>query len=125
MWLETGSKRMGYNEGTAQRIRDVLGNAPGLRERRMFGGISFMLDGNMCCGVVENDLVLRVGRDRYEECLREPHVRPMDFTGRPLTGFIYVSPGGFTSETELEQWIHRSVSFVRTLPSKPSAVDKR
>jgi TfoX/Sxy family transcriptional regulator of competence genes len=91
----------------------------------MFGGISFMLDGNMCCGVVDNDLVLRVGRDRYEECLREPYVRPMDFTGRPLTGFIYVSPDGFASETELEQWIHRSVSFVRTLPSKPGAVDSR
>ncbi len=111
---------MGYDEGTAQRVRDVMGNAPGLSERRMFGGISFMLDGNMCCGVVNTELVVRIGKDQYPDALRQPHVRPMDFTGRPLTGFVYVSPDGYDSETSLERWIHHSVSFVRTLPTKPS-----
>ncbi len=109
---------MGYDEGTAQRIRDVLGTAPGLTERKMFGGVSFMLDGNMCCGVVKTDLVVRIGRDRYTDMLREPHARPMDFTGRPLTGFVYVSPDGYDADISLERWIHRSVSFVRTLPPK-------
>ena len=109
---------MAYDEGTAQRVRDVLGSAPGLSERKMFGGVSFMLDGNMCCGVVNTDLVVRIGKDHYDDLLREPHTRPMDFTGRPLTGFIYISPGGYDSETSLERWIHRGVSFVRTLPPK-------
>lgn len=112
---------MGYDEGTAERVRTILGNAPGLTERRMFGGISFMLDGNMCCGVVNKDLVIRVGRDQYDDALRETHARPMDFTGHPLTGFVYVSPNGYESDTTLEQWIHRGVSFVRTLPAKPPA----
>jgi len=110
---------MGFDEGTAQRVRDVLGPATGLTERRMFGGISFLLDGNMCCGVVENDLVVRVGPQQYDAMLSEPHARPMDFTGRPLRGFVYVAPAGFDTETALEQWLARGMRFVRTLPAKP------
>ena len=109
---------MGFDEGTAQRVRDVLGQAAGLTERKMFGGISFMLDGNMCCGVIERDLVVRVGPEHYDAMIREPHARPMDFTGRPLRGFVYVAPAGFGTETALERWIARGVSFVRTLPAK-------
>jgi TfoX N-terminal domain len=107
-----------FNELTAVRIRAALENASGLSERNMFGGVSFILHGNMCCGVIEDDLVVRVGPDAYEDALREPHTRPMDFTGRPLKGFVYVGPKGFTSETMLRRWIDRGIAFVRTLPGK-------
>jgi TfoX/Sxy family transcriptional regulator of competence genes len=109
---------VGFDEGTAQRVRDTLGHATGLTERKMFGGVAFMLDGNMCCGVIEQDLVVRVGPEHYDEMVREPHARPMDFTGRSLRGFVYVAPAGFDTETALEQWIARGVDFVRTLPAK-------
>lgn len=109
---------MVFDEGSAQRVRDVLGAAPGLSERKMFGGMAFMLDGNMCCGVIEQNLIVRVGPKQYEAALTESHVRPMDFTGRPLRGFVYVSPEGYAEETELERWVERGARFVRTLPAK-------
>jgi len=109
---------MVYDEGSAQRVRDVLGTAPGLTERKMFGGISFMFDGNMCCGVLNRDLIVRVGPGLYEGALGEAHVRPMDFTGRPLRGFVYVAPEGYADETDLERWVERGARFVRTLPAK-------
>jgi TfoX/Sxy family transcriptional regulator of competence genes len=109
---------MGYDEGTAQRLRDVIGTAPGLSERHMFGGISFLIDGNMCCGVIDHDLVVRVGPEHYDMALTEPYARAMDFTGRPLRGFVYIAPDGFSDESDLEQWIARAARFVRTLPAK-------
>ncbi len=112
---------MTFNELTASQIRNTLQATPGISERHMFGGTAFMLGGNMCCGVFEDNLVVRVGQDAYDEALSEPHTRPMDFTGRPLRGFIYVAREGFASETSLRQWIHRGMSFVRTLPSKSVA----
>ncbi len=84
----------------------------------MFGGVAFMLGGNMCCGVIEDNLVVRVGPDAYETVLREPHARPMDFTGRPLEGFVYVDRGGFESPSALRAWIDRGVEFVKRLPPK-------
>ena len=77
-----------------------------------------MVRGNMCCGMIDDNLVVRVGPDTYDAALREPHARPMDFTGRPLPGFVYVDRAGFASAPLLKQWIERSVSFVRTLPPK-------
>jgi TfoX/Sxy family transcriptional regulator of competence genes len=115
---------MTFNELTAARIRSAMQAIPGLSERHMFGGIAFMLEGNMCCGVFEDNLVVRVGPDAYDEALSEPHTRPMDFTGRPLRGFIYVDRGGFEYETSLRQWIHRGMSFVRTLRPKSVAQSK-
>ena len=112
---------MTFNELTASQIRSALQATPGISERHMFGGIAFMLEGNMCCGVFEDNLVVRVGPDAYDEALSEPHTRPMDFTGRPLRGFIYVAREGFASEASFLRWIHRGMSFVRTLPSKSVA----
>ena len=109
---------MTFSELTASQIRSAIRNTPGLSERHMFGGIAFMLEGNMCCGVIDDNLVVRVGPEAYERALREPHTRPMDFTGRPLHGFIYVDRDGFASDGSLRQWIDRGVSFVRTLPPK-------
>jgi hypothetical protein len=83
---------MAYDEGCARRQRELLQDRPGIRERRMFGGLAFMLSGNMLCGIAGYSLTARVGPRRYEEALARPHAREMDFTGRPLRGFVYV-PG--------------------------------
>jgi TfoX/Sxy family transcriptional regulator of competence genes len=109
---------LAYDEGVVERVRGVLADESDLSERKMFGGLSFMLAGNMCCGVVSDDLVVRVGPDRYETALTRPHARPMDFRGKPLTGFVYVAPEGYASGADLQQWIDLAREFVRTLPAK-------
>ena len=108
---------MAYDEGLAQRIRELLEEREDLSERRMFGGLCFMLGGNMCCGVVGDDLMLRVGKDAYEELLARPHARPMDFTGKPMRGMLYVDPAG-TEEEGLRDWVERGVAFASSLPPK-------
>jgi TfoX/Sxy family transcriptional regulator of competence genes len=85
----------------------------------MFGGITFMLHGKMCCGVVGNELVVRVGRESYDEAVSQPHVRPMDFTGRPLKGFVFVGPGGYETDEELAKWVKQATKFVSSLRAKP------
>lgn len=87
-------------------------------EKKMFGGLSFMVKGNMCCGVVGDELMARVGPDGYEAALKRPHARPMDFTGKPLKGFVYVAPEGFADRADLEGWIGLALNFVETLPAK-------
>jgi hypothetical protein len=121
---------MTFSERTAVQIRRVMQNTPGLSERQFLEisarantralsrGVAFMVKGNMCCGVLDQNLVVRVGPDAYEGALREPHARPMDFTGRPLRGFVYVGHRGFASNTSLKQWIERGLSYVSTLPPK-------
>jgi TfoX/Sxy family transcriptional regulator of competence genes len=84
----------------------------------MFGGIAFMLDGKMCCGVIEDDLIVRVGPERYEEALSEPHVRPMDFTGRSLRGFVFVGPDGYRKNEALAKWVRQAADFARSLLEK-------
>jgi len=120
--VETEAGAMTFHELTAGQIRSVMHNTPGLSERHMFGGIAFMLEGNMCCGVIEDNLVVRVGLEAYQHALHEPHARPMDFTGRPLPGFVYVDRAGFADDASLKQWIDRGVDFVRTLPAKKGGV---
>jgi len=87
-------------------------------EKKMFGGIVFMVDGNMCIGIVKDRLMLRVGPDQYEELLKENHVLKMDFTGKPMRGFVYLQPEGFAEDDDLQRWINIALSFVRTLPPK-------
>jgi len=84
----------------------------------MFGGLSFLLRGNMCCGVVRDDLVVRVGPEEHDKALAEAHARPMDFTGRPLKGLVYVGPGGYGSDEALADWVARGVRFATSLPAK-------
>ena len=86
---------MGYEEKLAQRIRGLVASQPGVTEKKMFGGLSFMIGGNMFCGVLKEDLVVRMGPNGYEEALAEPHARPMDFTGRRLKSMVYVGPEGY------------------------------
>ncbi len=109
---------MAYDEQLADRIRTLLAAFPGAAERKMFGGLAFLLRGNMCCGVVGAELMVRVGRDSYEAALHEPHAREMDFTGRPLSGFIYVAAEGLVSEGDLRAWVERGARFAESLPAK-------
>ncbi|MBI3616398.1 MAG: TfoX/Sxy family protein [Candidatus Omnitrophica bacterium] len=109
---------MAYDEALAARVRRLLARRPALVERRMFGGIAFMVRGHMCCGVLKNDLVVRVGPARYEKALSQPHVRPMDFTGRPISGFVFVGPGGYRTDEMFRTWIKQAVAFISSLPPK-------
>ena len=88
---------MAYDEELAARVRDVLALEPDLRERKMFGGLAFMLRGNMCCGLIRDELMVRVGSAGHDEALARPHTRPMDFTGRAMKGMIYVEPAGLAT----------------------------
>ena len=109
---------MAYNEDLADRVRRSLAGHKGLAERKMFGGLSFMLGGNMCCGVVKGDLVVRVGPDGYEDALAEQHARPMDFTGRPLRGMVYVGAEGLGTDKALARWVRLGAAFAASLPPK-------
>lgn len=109
---------MAYDEGLAQRIRDSLQGTPGLVEKKMFGGIGYMLHGNMACGVNKDTLIVRVGPDRYREALSRPYTRVFDMTGRPMTGWVVVAPEGIKEDDELEQWIQQGVDFALALPAK-------
>jgi len=109
---------VGYNNNLAERLRATLAGYSGLEERRMFGGLAFLLRGNMCCGVVGEDVVVRVGPEEYRAALSEPHTRKMDFTGTPLKGFVYVSPKGVASDQNLRYWVGRAVRFAASLPTK-------
>lgn len=109
---------MAYDEGLAQRLRETLGERPGIDEKKMFGGISFLLQGNMACGVIEDDLIVRVGPEAYEEALQEAHARPFDFTGRAMKGWIMVGPEGYEEDSDLASWVERGLGFAGSLPPK-------
>lgn len=109
---------MAYDEGLAHRIREVLAEQPGLTEKKMFGGIAFMVHGNMAVGVSGEEMMVRVGPKKYEEALSEPHVRVFDMTGRPMKGWVMVSAEGYEADVELEDWVQRGVDFALTLPQK-------
>jgi TfoX/Sxy family transcriptional regulator of competence genes len=109
---------MAYDDGLAQRIREILSERTDLVEKKMFGGLAFMVAGNMSVGVTDDKLMVRVGADGHAEALREPHVGPMDFTGRPLKGFVYVDTEGIAEDDDLAAWVERGVSFASSLPAK-------
>ncbi|HSR31934.1 MAG TPA: TfoX/Sxy family protein [Anaerolineae bacterium] len=109
---------MAYDEGLAQRIRESLSELPGLAEKKMFGGVGYMIRGNMACGVHGDEMIVRVGPDSYEEALASTHTRPFDMTGRPMKGWVMVAPDGIESDAELDRWIQRGVEFALSLPQK-------
>lgn len=109
---------MSYDETVAKRVREALAGRPNVAERRMFGGLTFMVGGHMCCGIVGDELMVRVGPDRYDEALADRHAREMDFTGTPLKGFVFVEAKGFATAEALHRWVDRAVEFVHTLPVK-------
>jgi hypothetical protein len=109
---------MDDSDRLAERIAAVLKGRRGITHRRMFGGVCFMLHGNMLCGTVKDKLMARVGPEYQEKAMRMKHVRPMDFTGEPMKGMIYVLPRGIKTKAGLEKWIGRAMDFVKTLPDK-------
>ncbi len=106
---------MAYDERLADRIRRAVGPRDDVSEKKMFGGVAFLLDGKMFCGIVGSDLMVRVGRERYEAALRKAHTRPMDFTGRPLPGYVYVSGAGCRGAS-LANWIEQGAQYVAAMP---------
>jgi TfoX/Sxy family transcriptional regulator of competence genes len=109
---------MAYDEGLAQRIRETLEDVAGTSEKKMFGGLAFLVHGNMCGGVVGDELMLRVGPDAYADALARPHAREMDFTGKAMKGLVYVDCAGIESDADLAAWIRRGVAFAGSLPPK-------
>ena len=109
---------MAYDDGIAERLRDVYMHVQNVVEKKMFGGLAFMVNGHMTCGVDAEHLMVRVGPAQYEEALAKPYARVMDFTGKPLKGFVFVDAEGFDSDQELADWVEMSLAFVRELPPK-------
>lgn len=109
---------MAYDEQLAARIRRTLGRLPGLSEKKMFGGVCFLRHGHMFAGVSDTALMARVGKAMYADSLDREHVRVMDFTGRPLAGYVFVDDPGLASEADLQFWLQRCLDFVATLPPK-------
>jgi TfoX/Sxy family transcriptional regulator of competence genes len=111
---------MAYDEGLAQRIREALDELqpPALVEKKMFGGIGFMVQGNMACGVIKDKLIVRVGPAAYQEALTRPHAMVFDITGRPMKGWVMVAEEGCETEQVLKQWVREGVAFALTLPAK-------
>jgi TfoX/Sxy family transcriptional regulator of competence genes len=107
-----------YDEQLAERIRKARSGRRGITEKKMFGGLSFLLRGNMCCGIAKGELMVRVGPDAYPKALARKHARPMDFTGKPLTGYVYVAPRGVRSQRELRGWVEQGLAFARSLPPR-------
>jgi TfoX/Sxy family transcriptional regulator of competence genes len=109
---------MAYSEELAERIREAVAGREGVTERKMFGGVAWMINGNMACGTLGDDLMVRLDRDDADQALTEAHVRPMEFTGRPMRGFITVDAAGIVSAAELARWVDAGADHAASLPPK-------
>ncbi|MBL8996498.1 MAG: TfoX/Sxy family protein [Gemmatimonadetes bacterium] len=119
---------MAYDEALAERVRQALSPRRDVEEKRMFGGLAFMVASHMAVGVEKERLMVRLSPERAEACLEEAHVRPMDFTGRPLKGFVYVEAAGVQTTAGVRKWVARAVAHAESLPpkkpKKPKTVQK-
>lgn len=116
---------MAYNETLASRIRGLMEvKSEKTEEKKMMGGLTFMLRGKMCCGVVKDVLMARVGPEKYEKALEKPHCRQMDFTGKPFVGYVYVDEPGLTADSDLETWLDWVIAYnhilIETENNKPA-----
>ena len=109
---------MAFSESLAARIRDALSRKKGVEEKKMFGGVGFLLNGNMLVGVWKDFLIARLGPEAYDDALLEPHVKEFDITGKPMKGWVLVEPGGIEDGDQLKGWIERTTKFVKGLPAK-------
>ena len=109
---------MAFSESLAARIRGELGGVPGVIEKKMFGGVAFMLLGNMAVGVIGEDIMVRVGPERHAEALSMEYVRPFDLTGRPMAGWVVVASPGLENETSFQDWVRWGVDYALSLPPK-------
>ncbi|MEZ4249498.1 MAG: TfoX/Sxy family protein [Polyangiales bacterium] len=109
---------MSHDEGLLERIRELVDGDDAVTEKKMFGGVAFLADGKMFCGLAGEDLMVRVGPAAHEAALARPHARPMDFTGKPMKGYVYVAPEGLSEDDALAAWVREARGFVATLPAK-------
>jgi hypothetical protein len=109
---------MEYDEGLATRIRDAIGDRPGLAEKKMFGGLAFLVHGNMACGVRGDDLIVRLAAGGAASVQGERGVRPFDLTGRPMNGWLMVAADGHADDDDLRRWVDRGVAYAASLPPK-------
>jgi TfoX/Sxy family transcriptional regulator of competence genes len=109
---------MAYSKSLAARVRQALARRRDVTEKRMFGGVAFLLSGNMLVGVWQDSLIARLGPEAGEQALGQPHVRPFDVTGRPMKGWVMIEPDGIDSDRQLAKWVERALQFVVTLPLK-------
>ena len=109
---------MAYNEELAARMRAKLKSSRGVVEKKMFGGVGFLVNGNMACGIIKDDLIVRLSEEEFIKALKRKNVRVFDYSGRPMTGWIYVSAEGYKSDKALEGWIDKGVTFAKSLPKK-------
>lgn len=109
---------MAYDERAGERLREAIAGTRGLTESRMFGGLTFLVNGNMCCGIAGDELVVRVDWDRSEVLAERKHARPCDITGRPMRGLVTISPRGFKTAASLNGWVREAVGHASSLPPK-------
>lgn len=107
-----------FDPGLAQRVRAVVADHPGISERAMFGGLAFLVDGKMFVGIRNSSLMARVGAERHQDALAMPGVRVMDFTGRPMKGYVYIDPPAISADQDLKAWVLWCLEFVAKLPDK-------
>jgi len=116
---------MAYNEALAARVRPLLSGDLAVEEKKMFGGITFMVNGQMCCGVLKDDLIVKMDPASYEDALAQPGARPFDFSGRPMPGMVYVASTSLGKDETLEQWVNRAVAYVVAHPKAEKKKAKR
>lgn len=109
---------MAYDEGIAERLRELFARRPGVTEKKMFGGLAFMYRDHMLVGIIGESLMARVGPDAYAAALRRPFTQEMDFTGKPMKGYVYVAPAGYEPDEDLKSWVDRCLDFNASLPAK-------
>jgi TfoX/Sxy family transcriptional regulator of competence genes len=109
---------MAYDEELAERVRELLSARADVGERKMFGGIAFMVQGNMACGVLKEDLIVRLGDEEGEKALAEDGVRPFDFTGKPMKGIVYISPERTSDDAGLAEWVEAGADYATSLPPR-------
>ena len=112
---------MSYDQAAAERVRRMLSSRDDVVEKKMVGGLSFLVNGNMCVGITGPALMVRIGAEGRDQALSEPHVRPMQFAGRTMAAFVRVEPAGFAADAELTRWLQRGLEFVASLPPKPAS----
>jgi hypothetical protein len=111
-------RKMAYDEGLAQRVREIMEERPDFLEKKLFGGLCFLLGGNMACGIVRDELIVRVGPDAYEASLIRPHVRKFDLTGKAMRGWVMVSSEGYESDEDLLAWLQKGIAHAQSLSPK-------
>ncbi|MGD0753060.1 MAG: TfoX/Sxy family protein [Anaerolineales bacterium] len=109
---------MAHDELLAVRLRAALGAQPGLEEKKMFGGVGFLVNGNMACGVHKDNMIVRVGPEKHAWALAQPHTRPFDMTGHPMSGWVEVEPPGIATEKAIKAWVKLGLAFALSLPGK-------